>query len=173
MEKPAQWALVGAAWFLALTVAAMGFFAWRTFEANGLAKPAAVAAAQAGADVPLQEGATAICPVTHETVVVGPATPRVTYMDRVYYFSGTKDPDGNDPKRRFLMDPESFVHPGLAPTLEPGLLPTLAVAAAPSIPAVAAPPAAPTPLPTAWTTAATARAATPLSATSQAAPATH
>jgi hypothetical protein len=176
MEKPAQWALVGAAWFLALTVAAIGFFAWRTFEANGLAKPSS-AAAQPGAEAPLQDGATAICPVTHETVVVGPSTPRVVYMDRVYYFSNTQDLAGHDPKRRFLMDPESFVHPGLAPTLEAGPLPTLVAAVAPSNAAAAASLAVPTPVPSvtvtrAWPTAVpTLAAAPPLSATSQTAPA--
>jgi hypothetical protein len=175
MEKPAQWALVGAAWFMALTVAILGFFAWRMFEANGLAKPAS-AAAQPGAEAPLQDGATAICPVTHETVVVGPSTPRLVYMDRVYYFSSTQDIDGHDPKRRFLMDPESFVHPGLAPTLQAGPLPTIA-SAAPSNPAVAV--AMPAALPSATvatalpTAAPTLAAAPPPSATSQTAPATH
>jgi hypothetical protein len=173
MEKPAQWALVGAAWFMALTVAAISFFAWRTFEANAQAKPAA-AAAQPGAEAPLQNGATAICPVTHETVVVGPSTPRVVYMDQVYYFSSTQDLDGRDPKRRFLMDPESFVHPGAAPTLEAGPLPTIAVAAASPVALAAAPTPMPAAVPTAPPTAAPAMAQSPsVSATRQTVPATH
>ncbi len=114
MEKPAQWALVGAAWFLALTVAVIGFVAWRHFDAASQAA-AAQASAQNGSSAPLADGETAICPVTHEKVIVGPATPHVVYMDHVYYFSTGLDPAGHDPKRRFLMDPESFVHPGAAP----------------------------------------------------------
>jgi hypothetical protein len=156
MEKPAQWALVGAAWFLALTVAVIGFFAWRLFESNAQAKQAS-AQVQAGYEAPLADGAKAVCPVTHETVVVGPATPHVVYLDRVYYFSTTVDAAGHDPKRRFLMDPESFVRPGQAPQLESGPLPTLVAspppqAAAPAATALPAPTPvptlAPTPLPT-------------------------
>jgi hypothetical protein len=141
MEKPAQWALVGAAWFLALTVAAIGFVAWRHFDALSQAAGAS-AVAQSGSAGPLADGETALCPVTHEKVVVGPNTPRVVYLDHVYYFSSTLDAAGHDPKRRFLMDPESFVHPGAAPPLEAG-------SAAPEAVPAAAPAAVPTALPTA------------------------
>ena len=147
MEKPAQWALVGAAWFLALTVAVIGFFAWRLFEGSVRDKQAQ-AQVQAGFEAPLTDGAKAVCPVTHETVVVGPGTPHVVYLDRVYYFSTTVDAAGHDPKRRFLMDPESFVHPGQAPQLDSGPLPTLAASPPASSAALPAPTAFPSPVPT-------------------------
>ncbi len=113
MEKPAQWALVGAAWFLALTIAIVSVLAWRHFE--GLPAAGVPAPGVAGSPQALPEGATAICPVTHEKVMIGPATPHVVYMDRVYYFSTTLDASGREPKRAFLMDPEFYVHPGSAP----------------------------------------------------------
>jgi len=119
-------------------VAVIGFVAWRHFDAGSQAATAQ-AAAQNGSAGPLADGETAICPVTHEKVIVGPATPHVVYMDHVYYFSTTPDPAGHDPKRRFLMDPESFVHPGAAPPAD---------AAAPT-----ALPMAPTAVVTLWPTA--------------------
>ena len=137
MEKPAQWALVGAAWFMALTVAVIGFLAWRHFEA------ASAPAAPLGADAPLVDGATAICPVTHEKVVVGPSTPRLIYMNQVYYFSATADAAGIEPKRRFLLNPEAYVHPGAAPAtpvdVPDAQAPAPAAPAPTSVPAAAAP----------------------------------
>jgi hypothetical protein len=112
MDKPAQWALVGAAWFLALTVAVIGFLAWRHFEA--ISGPLAVA----GTAAPLQDGATAICPVTKERIVIAKDTPQLVYKERVFYFSKTLDAAGREPKRLFLMDPEFYANPGTPPLAE-------------------------------------------------------
>ena len=135
MEKPAQWALVGAAWFMALTVAVIGFLAWRHFEAS----TAAANPPLLGSEAPLANGATAICPVTHEKVVVGPSTPHLVYMDNVYYFSATADAAGIEPKRRFLLDPEAYVHPGAPKPAFPPEEPTAVPAAPSAAPAAAVP----------------------------------
>jgi hypothetical protein len=140
MEKPAQWALVAAAWFLALTVALLGWLAYRRF----IALPAAAAAAVAGAEAPLAPGASAVCPVTKQTVTVGPETPSVVYQGRVYYFSDEKDAAGHSAKTRFLMDPQAYLGGSAAPAPETG-----ASAPAPTAVPAAPPTAVPTPLPTA------------------------
>lgn len=127
MDKPAQWALVGAAWFLAISVAVLGFLAWRHL-AGGIE----VAPALQGSEAALAIGATAICPVTGQKVVVGPNTPHVVYQNRVYYFSDQADAAGLLPRRRFLMDPEAILHPGAAPTLAQQA--QTAVAAATAVP---------------------------------------
>lgn len=112
MDKPAQWALVAAAWFLALAVALFGFLAWQRLGRVRLPVPAAAApatpASPAGAGQP-PVPATAVCPVTGRTVTVGPDTPRVTYRGRTYYFSTDTDAQGNDARTRFLMNPESWL----------------------------------------------------------------
>ena len=111
MDKPAQWALVGAAWFLALTVAMISFLAWRHFDATSQANRLIAAAAQ-GQELKLPDGASAICPVTKEKLIITKDTPHLIYKDRVYYFSTTLDPAGKEPKRLFLMDPEFYASPG-------------------------------------------------------------
>ena len=116
MDKPAQWALVGAAWFLALSVAILGFLTWRHFVPSGVAPMAS--AELGGSAAELAPGATAVCPVTGQKLVISATTPKVIYKDRVYYFSDQPDAAGVLPKRRFLMDPEAVLHPGAAPTLE-------------------------------------------------------
>ncbi|HTB22256.1 MAG TPA: hypothetical protein VK914_06085 [bacterium] len=106
MDRPAQWALVGAAWFLALSVAVFGYLAWQRLERVAPSSPQETAAAAVWA---VQSDGTALCPVTGERVSVGPDTPRVTYLGRTYYFSGEKDSSGVDARTRFLMDPESWL----------------------------------------------------------------
>ena len=100
MDKKAEWALVGAAWFLALSVAALGWLAWRHFNPKP-ADPAAVYA--------LHEDGFALCPVTGQRLHVDDSTPKVDYMDHVYYFSKDVDAQGHDARTRFLMDPDSFL----------------------------------------------------------------
>jgi YHS domain-containing protein len=105
MEKKAQWALVGAAWFLAGTIALFGWLAWQRF---GVEKDPLAAFA------PAADG-TVRCPVTGEKLQAVSGTPQVVYQGRTYYFSGAKDPEGQDARTRFLMDPERYLHPGAAP----------------------------------------------------------
>jgi YHS domain-containing protein len=145
MDKPAQWALVGAAWFLALSVALLGFLAFRHFEAKS-----ALTAATAGSLGELALGSSAVDPVTGATVTVGADTPRVVYQDRVFYFSNVSDAAGILPKRRFLMDPENYVHPGLVPNLstQAAIAEATVVASAPKGLPTPFPTAIPTPLPT-------------------------
>jgi hypothetical protein len=122
VDKPAQWALVGAAWFLAVSVAVFGFLAWQRLgavrpQAGPPAASVAGPAAAAGSASPwaLQPDGTALCPVTGQRVQVGPDTPTVTYLGNTYYFSGDKDASGQDARTRFLMDPDSWLHRGAAP----------------------------------------------------------
>jgi hypothetical protein len=105
VDRPAQWALVGAAWFLALSVAVFGFLAWQRLER---AAPLNVPQAAAGA-WSVQTDGTALCPVTGQRITVGPDTPRVVYLGRTYYFSDERDASGVDARTRFLMDPESWL----------------------------------------------------------------
>lgn len=102
MDKKAQWALVGAAWFLALSVAVLGYLGWRHFS-PGLSDP--------GAAYALQADGQALCPVTRKPVQVSEATPKVVYQERTYYFSGDTDSEGRDARTRFLMDPEAYLRP--------------------------------------------------------------
>ncbi|MGH7441502.1 MAG: hypothetical protein ACREKE_02385 [bacterium] len=107
MDKPAQWALVGAAWFLALAVALFGFLCWQRL---GHARPVLVSeAAVATAAAPSPPVQTAVCPVTGEHIVVGPDTPQVVYLGRTYYFSADRDAQGNDARTRFLMNPDAWL----------------------------------------------------------------
>ena len=103
MEKRAQWALVGAAWFLALSVAGLGLLAYRHWAA-----PTAVAAPPVAA-WGLRSDGTAPCPVTGQLIQVLTSTPKVDYQGQVYYFSSDKDASGTDARMRFLMDPDSFL----------------------------------------------------------------
>jgi YHS domain-containing protein len=105
MDKPVQWALVGAAWFLALSVALFGYLAW---QRTGSAAPAAAGSA---AQWSVASDGTAQCPVTGKRIQVGPATPKVVYMGKTYYFADDKDDQGNDARSRFLMDPDSYLKP--------------------------------------------------------------
>ena len=105
MDKKAQWALVGAAWFLALSVAVLGFLGWRHFSPKAV-DPAVVYA--------LHGDGKAICPVTGKTLQVSDATPRINYQGVTYYFSSDSDAEGRDARTRFLMDPESFLRPAAA-----------------------------------------------------------
>jgi YHS domain-containing protein len=104
MDKKAQWALVGAAWFLALSVAGLGWLAWSHFgrTENSTAGFTTVTNGQVH------------CPVTGESVQAVSSTPHVSYMGVTYYFSTAADGDGHDARTRFLMDPESFLHPKVA-----------------------------------------------------------
>lgn len=102
MDKKAQWALVGAAWFLALSVAALGWLAWR-----GLAGPGAAPLGAAGA----VRGGLARCPVTGESVQALSSTPQVDYLGTVYFFSTARDGEGRDARTRFLMDPGAYLKP--------------------------------------------------------------
>jgi hypothetical protein len=103
MDKPAQWALVGAAWFLAVSVALFGFLAWQRL---GHAQPSPAGGAVSYA---AQGDGTAVCPVTGERLQVGPDTPTVTYLGHAYYFSTDKDAQGEDARTRFLMDPDGWI----------------------------------------------------------------
>jgi|GEM_PF-3041963 YHS domain-containing protein len=104
MEKRAQWALVGAAWFFALSVAGLGFMAYRRLNS-----PPAAAAAPPASTWGLRSDGTALCPVTGEVLQVVSSTPRVDYVGAVYYFSADKDGQGLDARMRFLMDPERYL----------------------------------------------------------------
>lgn len=104
MDKKAEWALVGAAWFLAVSVAGLGWLAWRHFGPPP--DPHKLYA--------VRSDGSAICPVTGEKVQAVPETPHVDYQGQVYYFSQAKDAEGREARIRFLMDPESFLHPASA-----------------------------------------------------------
>jgi hypothetical protein len=117
MDKPAQWALVAAAWFTAVCVAGIAFMAWRHFDR--VAVQAAEAALPLGTVEALPLGATALCPVTKEKLLVAADTPQLVYRDLHYYFA--KSGPGGEPKRLFLMDPELYLHPGLAQAPAPEL----------------------------------------------------
>jgi len=105
MDKKAQWALVGAAWFLALSVAGLGYMGWRHFAPVG-GDPKVLYALQANGKT--------VCPVTGKSLQVVETTPRVNYQGTVYYFSADTDGEGRDARTRFLMDPESFLRPAPA-----------------------------------------------------------
>jgi YHS domain-containing protein len=125
MDKKAQWALVGAAWFLAGTVALFGWLAWQRF---GVQKDP-LAAFHPAADGSVR------CPVTGETLQAVSSTPQIVYQGQTYYFSTAKDGEGRDARTRFLMQPDLYLHPG-------------AVTPVPEMPAAAAPAPAPaTPAP--------------------------
>ena len=106
MEKRAQWALVGAAWFLAVSVAVIGFLAYERLAAPAAANAAAVGQHRDG---------TAICPVTGQVLQVLTSTPKVDYLGTVYYFSGDQDAQGLDARTRFLMDPDKYLKAPSAP----------------------------------------------------------
>lgn len=101
MDKKAQWALVGAAWFMALSVAVLGWLAWRHFN-PGQQDPAA--------RYGLQADGYALCPVTKTPVKVRPDTPKVDYQGVVYHFSEALDAEGRSARLLFLMDPESYLN---------------------------------------------------------------
>jgi YHS domain-containing protein len=102
MDKKAQWALVGAAWFLSLTVAGLGWLAWERFG------KAAADPSQAFIEV---SGGRVRCPVTGESVMAVSATPHVDLGGQTYYFSAALDGEGHDARTRFLMDPDKYLHP--------------------------------------------------------------
>jgi YHS domain-containing protein len=131
MDKKAQWALVGAAWFLAGTVALFGWLAWQRF---GVQKDPAAALR------PAADG-TVRCPVTGEALQALSSTPQLVYQGQTYYFSAAKDAEGRDARTRFLMQPELYLHPS-AVTPIPDVPAPAASASAPATPAPA--PAAPT-----------------------------
>jgi len=108
VDKSAQWALVAAAWFIALSVALFGYLAWQRL---GQPRPVMAASDQWG----VQADGTALCPVTGKRVPVGPRTSKVTYLGRTYYFSDDKDAQGEDARTRFLMDPDSWLKRQAAP----------------------------------------------------------
>lgn len=101
MDKKAQWALVGAAWFMAFSVAGLGWLAWQRFGPEPDPAKAYI----------VRSDGTAMCPVTRESVQAVSSTPQVDYQGLVYYFSTAKDAEGRDARTRFLMDPESFLRP--------------------------------------------------------------
>jgi YHS domain-containing protein len=105
MDKKAQWALVGAAWFLAISVAVLGFLGWRHFSPSS-DDPKQVYA--------LKTDGSTLCPVTRKPVQVVEATPKVVYQGMTYYFAADLDLEGRDARTRFLMDPEAFLRPAAA-----------------------------------------------------------
>lgn len=112
MDKNAQWALVAAAWFLALSVALLGWLGYRHLNR---ASSTAVELAGDGI-VPL--GDRAICPVTRQSLVVDAQTAHAIYRGRTYYFASGRDERGREHRTLFLMDPEAYLsgQPGVRPT---------------------------------------------------------
>lgn len=102
MDKKAQWALVGAAWFMAGTVAVVSWKAWQRF---GVERDPFAA-------FQVAEDGTVRCPVTGEKLQALSSTPQVVYLGKTYYFSGAKDGEGRDARTRFLMQPDLYLHPG-------------------------------------------------------------
>lgn len=102
MDKKAEWALVGAAWFLAISVAGLGYLGWRYFAPKS-SDPKVVYA--------LQADGKALCPVTGKSLQVGDATPRINYQGTEYFFAADVDAEGRDARTRFLMDPEAYLRP--------------------------------------------------------------
>jgi hypothetical protein len=109
VDRKAQWSLVAAVWFIALSVAVFGFLIWRR-----IAPPAAAAPLTAQSLVPQANGSVR-CPVTGESIQVGPDTPTVNYRGQTYYFATAKDSDGLDARTRFLMAPDRYVSPTAQP----------------------------------------------------------
>ncbi|HTB34112.1 MAG TPA: hypothetical protein VK842_04570 [bacterium] len=109
MDKKAQWSLVGAAWFAALSVAGFGYLIWQRGGSPALPGPLT-----AQSLVPQANG-TVRCPVTGELLQVGPDTPTVNYRGQTYYFSTAKDGNGLDARIRFLMDPDRYLSPTAHP----------------------------------------------------------
>ena len=103
MDNRAQWALVGAAWFLALSVAVLGYLGYRHFAAPAQGPPTDVGLAQ-----PLAPGSKATCPVTRAELTVGADTPSAVYKGQTYYFAPATV-GGKDNKTLFLMDPERYL----------------------------------------------------------------
>ena len=134
MDKNAQWALVAAAWFLALSVALLGWLGYRHLN-----RPVAVAAEPAGGGiVPL--GDRAICPVTHQSLVVDAKSSQAVSRGRTYYFAPGRDERGREYRTLFLMDPEAYL------SGQPSLRPTVAPSPGPSPVSSPAPMASPTEL---------------------------
>ena len=109
MDKKAQWSLVAAVWFIALSVAVFGYLIWRRVAPAGAAAPLT-----AQSLLPQANGSVR-CPVTGEDLQVGADTPTVNYRGQTYYFSKAKDANGLDARTRFLMDPEHYVSPTAQP----------------------------------------------------------
>ncbi|HTB35013.1 MAG TPA: hypothetical protein VK842_09125 [bacterium] len=109
MDRKAQWSLVGAAWFAALSVSLFSYLNWRRGGTGG-----APAALTAQSLVPQSNGSVR-CPVTGELIQVGPDTPTVNYRGQTYYFSTSKDANGLDARTRFLMDPDHYLSPPAQP----------------------------------------------------------
>jgi YHS domain-containing protein len=112
MDKKAQWALVAAAWFLALSMTALGVLAYRRLGGSGLAL---TASARPAGPMGMRADGTALCPVTGQVLQVLTSTPKVDYMGTVYYFSGDQDAQGLDARTRFLMDPDKYLKAPAAP----------------------------------------------------------
>jgi YHS domain-containing protein len=105
MDKKAQWALVGAAWFLAISFAVLGYLGWRHFS-HGADDPTVLYS--------LQADGSAVCPVTQKKLQVTESTPKVVYQGTPYYFATDADNEGRDARTRFLMDPEAYLRPAKA-----------------------------------------------------------
>lgn len=100
MDKKAQWGLVSAAWFLALSVTGLGYLALKKLDAPVVAEQG------------VSEGSVvteAICPVTKRRLQLQPNTPKLNYKGRDFYFADDVDEKGHTAKQRFLMDPELFL----------------------------------------------------------------
>jgi YHS domain-containing protein len=111
MDKQAQWALVAAAWVLAIGIICMGLYAIYHFSN---AAPVVETAVRV-----FGTAQNPICPVDGDPVVLGPDTPSVNYNGNTYYFCGHKDTLGRDHKMLFLMDPMHYLT-GSAPLQDPG-----------------------------------------------------
>ena len=94
MDKKAQWAMVGAFWFLALGVVGIG---WYTF----VQRPSV--------DGSGRLPSSAVCPVTGKDLRVSPQTPSVRYQDKLYFFAAGEDAAGHSPRDLFLMDPSRYI----------------------------------------------------------------
>ncbi len=100
MDKKAQWGLVSAAWFLALSVAGLGYLALQRSS-----QPVSETQGAAEGSAPKE----ATCPVTKRHLQVDATTPKFTYKDRDFYFADDTDEKGRSAKQRFVMDPEYYL----------------------------------------------------------------
>jgi len=115
VDKKAQWSLVAAAWFAALSVSLFSYLNWQRGAAPAPAGGVAPAPASGPQSLVPQANGTVRCPVTGELLLVKPDTPTVNYRGQTYYFSTTKDANGLDARTRFLMDPDHFLSPNAQP----------------------------------------------------------
>jgi YHS domain-containing protein len=136
MEKQAQWALVAAAWVMAIGVLGLGAYAIIHFGNAGPASGAALSLKNTGtAQNPID-------PVDGQAVTLSPDTPHASYNGNDYYFDDQKDLYGRDHKTIFLMDPLHYLTGSTALNEPSNLTPT----AVPLGSLLASPVATPVPL---------------------------